>query len=238
MDCVLALLLTILTSGCDDDVVTLPPPPPPPTSGEVVGALNIAPVVQQTEVWCWAASTEMVLRHYGLPNLNGFGNYQCGVVAAWFGGQCLVDCFSCVSTIGSMSQIRTLIDGYGNFARAIGVGSRVLQSTLVFRALTPTEIALEIGAGRPIVVGINPQGGAPLPNIGQHVAVIVGYDYRDSHQDVLVNDPFPYLSFSYSTQVAPYVRAGGELVRPGQYRISIASLIANLAWANTIYGIH
>src|SRR5689334_6854940 len=44
--------------------------------------LVVAPVQQETEVWCWLAVGEMVFRYYGLPSVNGFGDYQCGIVGA------------------------------------------------------------------------------------------------------------------------------------------------------------
>jgi hypothetical protein len=43
--------------------------------------LNIAPVLQETPVWCWLASMEMALKHYNVPNLSPGGSYQCGLVA-------------------------------------------------------------------------------------------------------------------------------------------------------------
>jgi hypothetical protein len=48
------------------------------SSSVEVGQLNMAPVFQPTPVWCWLASTETSLKHYGVPDLNPGGDDQCG----------------------------------------------------------------------------------------------------------------------------------------------------------------
>jgi hypothetical protein len=43
--------------------------------------LDISPTFQQTPVWCWAASAEMVLTYYDIPDLNPVGDFQCAIAA-------------------------------------------------------------------------------------------------------------------------------------------------------------
>ena len=197
--------------------------------------LAVTPMAQQTEVWCWAASAEMIFRYYNLPNLNPAGNYQCGIVAAYYGpnSSCWVNCFTCVSAIGPMSNAKLLIDGYGAVARQLTT-SRVLSSTLIFSALTINDVAREVDAARPIIAGISPQGYS-YPNISQHIVAIVGYQILNGEQLLVVNDPFPY-DF-YPSSPNPYSLAGATRTRPGQYSISYSALISRLQWGNTIYQI-
>ena len=208
--------------------------PPPAVSG--AGQLNIVPIAQQTEVWCWAATAEMVFRYYGLPNLNGAGNYQCGIVAAYFQGQCLFNCGLCVVPIGGMTELQKLVLGYGAVARQVGVPSRDLQSSLVFRALQATEVKTEIDAGRPVIAGIS-AGGFPFPNFSQHVVLVTGYDATATPFQLIVNDPFPYDLPAYVLHGNPYLQVGAVRVAPGRYRISYSSFVGPMAWGNSIYQI-
>ena len=186
-------------------------------------SLPIAPIAQQTEVWCWAASAEMVFRHFGLPQLNPAGNYQCGIVAAYYGpnSACWFNCFACVSAIGPISNAQILINGYGQVARQFTT-SRVLTSTLVFSGLTFNDTAREIDEGRPIIAGISPSGYS-YPNLSQHLVVVVGYQNQGGIQAILVNDPFPYEAFPASPN--PYFLAGATRPRPGQYLVPYAAMI-------------
>jgi hypothetical protein len=230
-----------LLLGCPEEqrrVNITEPVVPPPAPLPQTAVLQITPSIQQTTVWCWAAAAEMVLRHHDLPNLNPVGNFQCGIVAAWFSATvpaCLSDCGLCVSPIGPMSNLQQLINGYGVFANAVGVPSRVLTSQLVFRALGPDEAATEIVAGRPFAIGISPGPAFAVPNISEHFAVVIGYDYRNGAGDLIVNDPFPFHLPPFNASQNPYLAAGGSLIQSGQYRINGNTLIAAMDWANTIY---
>lgn len=201
-------------------------------------SLPITPIAQQTDVWCWAATAEMVFRAYGLPSVNAFGNYQCGIVAAYFGGQCTINCGLCVAPIGGMDQLQVVIDNYGLVARQLGLPSPVLTSDLLFRPLTIREVKTEIDARRPIVAGIS-AGGFPFPNFSQHVVLVVGYDANGAEPALIVNDPFPYDMPVYllAGQPNPYTAHGAQQLQPGRYKISLKTFISSLVWANTIYGI-
>ena len=154
----ITILATCLLLSCGGGG-SEPQAAPPYEPAQGTRSLSITPVAQQTEVWCWAASAEMVFRHYDLPNLNPAGNYQCGIVAAYYGpaSSCWFNCATCISAIGSMSQMQLLINGYGNVARQFTT-SRVLSSRLLFSALSFSDTAREIDAGRPILAGISPGG--------------------------------------------------------------------------------
>ena len=224
--CIILLALVFLAAcggGGDES------PTPPPASG--ARTLSIAPIAQQTEVWCWAASAEMVFRHNGLPALNG--NYQCGIVAAYFGGQCAVDCGLCMQPIGPMSQMHVLINNYGAVA-AQYAPSRNLSSTLVFSPLSINRVAAEINGNRPVVAGISP-GGYAYPNLSMHVVLVVGYDVSGASPRLIVNDPFPYAAFPL--QPNPYLQVGGFQTRPGQYSVNYSAFVSPMNWANTIYSI-
>lgn len=58
---------------------------PSTLAGQSFKVLPVPPRYQETPVWCWVAVGEMVFRYYGIPNMNGPGNYQCGVIGALAG---------------------------------------------------------------------------------------------------------------------------------------------------------
>jgi hypothetical protein len=203
--------------------------------------LAMQPVAQQTQEWCWAASAEMIFRYYGLPDLNGGGNYQCGIVAAYYGAiypaypQCLSDCSLCGNVaISTMDAEQALIAGYGVLANQINMPSRVLKSTILFSALSMSGVVSEISAGRPILAGITPNG-FPFPDVSQHAVVVVGYNVSGSTPMLVVNDPFPYDAFPQMPN--PYLQAGGNEVQAGRYSVPYASFVSPMNWANTLYGI-
>ena len=209
-----------------------------PAVSQNSNSLAITPLAQQTPVWCWAAVSEMVLRHNQLPNLNPGGNYQCGVVAVHFGptSPCWSNCFSCVTTIGSMTQLQTLINGYGRVANQLGVASRVLSSQVRVSALSWAEVVTEIDASRAVVAGISPTGFS-APNLSEHVAVVVGYAINSGVYSLIVNDPFPFNDPQFGAAPNPYLAAGGVQLKPGQYQIPYGMFVNALKWANTIYQI-
>lgn len=241
---VLTVLCGLMTGSCSDPPITCQDMPTSPSCADprpqqpTSRTLPIGPVAQQTEVWCWAATAEMVFRHYSMPSVNAFGNYQCGIVAAYFGGVCQLDCGLCVAPIASMTELNRVIVNYGVVARQLGQPSATLSTATLFRALSMDEVRQEIDAGRPVVSGIT-AGGFPFPNISQHVALIVGYEVTGTAATLIVNDPFPYNlpQFVLQGRGNPYVFAGGTEVQPGQYRISYSSYTGFMTWANTIYQI-
>ena len=222
-------------SGCGGDGGTSNTTPPPVT-GSGSKTLSIPPVVQQTIVWCWAATAEMIFRYYGLPSLNPARGYQCGIVAAAFNSTpCFLDCTlpMCQIGAGPVSNMKLVIDQYGFFA-----GTRNLTSELTFSPLSMDRVVAEIDAGRPILAGISPEGLA-LPNISQHAVLIVGYEINGSAPPrVVVNDPFPYWLPQFWVQPNPYLLYGGaQHGSLGQWIIPHSTFTSSLRWANTIHGI-
>jgi hypothetical protein len=176
--------------------------------------VDIDPAIQQTPVWCWAATAEMVLKHYGVGNLNQFGNYQCGVVGS-IGGSCWSNCGSCVSAIGSMSRLREVLGNYVSVARYYGVYNGPDLSPRLFGRLSLSTLEDYIEGGSPIIAGISPTGAYFPDGVGlsQHVVVIVGADSDTG--EIVVNDPYPYGPYD-----DPYIAYGGSKIQSGQYAIS------------------
>ena len=194
--------------------------------------LNIRPIAQQTIVWCWAAVSEMVLRHYRFPVINPGGDYQCGIVAM-LAPQCQMNCYSCVTSIGSTSDMALVIEKYQMVSDAYLRGHRGRNfSTQLAGALSPEEIVYEIDEDNPIVAGISPSGMGPyyLPGMSEHAVLIVGYYQRGSSFHVLVNDPMPYPSFGFN----PYLAVGGQQSTPGQYWIDYRVFVSRLLYKNSI----
>lgn len=193
--------------------------------------LLIRPVVQQTQLWCWAAVSEMVLQHYHYGSVNPVGNFQCGVVAM-LGGACNLNCGSCVTGIGSIQNLALVLRGYQEAARHIGVDGDILRPGIAGH-LSPRQIAREIEDGAPIIAGINPTGMGQFypPGFGEHVVLIVGYANNRHTFDVIVNDPFPYAHVGYD----PYIRAGAEMLEPGQYLINYDNFRLQLGYKDSIY---
>jgi len=211
-------------------------------SGQQVTAktLSIAPVAQQEPDWCYAASAQMIFQYYGLQTLNP-NSYQCGVVGLFNAyitqqnPQCAFDCTLCAQVGGgSMDAIAALIDEYGIDAEQYyNAPGPVLSSAEVYSPLTMQQVVTEIQNGRPILAGITP-GGYPLPDASQHAVVIVGFDNSGASQNLIINDPFPYMA---TYQQDPYTPAGGQEVQPGRYSISYSAFVQELVWANTIYDV-
>ena len=193
------------------------------------GDLAVNPVVQQAPGWCWAAAAQMVLSHYGFPNLNPNGNYQCGVVSAQ-GGFCSANCAFCLSAAGSNQRVAAVIQAYAHSAaQSRGFANPNFQPRL-YGILPPHEIIRSVDNNAPILAGISPTLGIP-PGLGlsQHAVVIVGYSGGAANLEVLVNDPYPY-----APGFEPYSRVGGRIVRSGQYRVPYASLVNLLRYGNSI----
>jgi len=197
--------------------------------------LAIAPIAQETPVWCWVAVGAMVLNYYDVPNLNPAGDYQCGIIAARFGPNtvCWTNCRACQVPAGAPSEITRMLREYPPFAGRL-VNRRVsgLTSTHTLSAISKEQIKQEIDEGRPVIVGINP-GGGPGP-VSAHVALVIGYEEDNGALILTVNDPYPYQYVA--PRVDPYLRAGGR-GGEGQYIINFDTFRARLGWQETFYGI-
>jgi hypothetical protein len=154
------------------------------------GDLDISPAIQQTPVWCWAASAEMVLTYYDIPDLNPVGDFQCAI-AALVSPPCLNNCANCLTGAPNMSYLRNVLQNYPAVAaRYSGQPVNRIVTDAPTGVLSKDDVMSEIDADRPIVVGISP-GGFTYGGQPEHVSVIVGYDDSDDDNFLLtVNDPF------------------------------------------------
>ena len=193
--------------------------------------LPIPPVVQQTEVWCWAAVSEMALVYYEYDSINPAGQFQCGVVAL-LGGVCNTNCFSCVTGIGTLPNLVLALQAYQQIAQRLGAAGYSFNSH-VGGPLSPAQIRTEIDDGDPIIAGINPSGMGRFypPGIGEHVALIIGYASPGRTFKLVVNDPYPYVYAGYD----PYLNWGAIMIEPGQYLINYETFLTKLIYKDSIY---
>ena len=204
-----------------------------PVSRAFDAELSISPVMQRTPVWCWVAVGEMVFEHFGVPNVNPVGEYQCGVIGAMAGPYhpCWSDCTRCVVPAGSPQNITNMLLQYPRIAGQLTRDSiRGVRSHHRARSLTVEEIKEELDNDRPIIAGISPSG--VTGPFAQHVALIIGYEEDDDSITLTVNDPYPYQYVG--NRADPYVRAGGD-GGDGQYRISYDDFRRRLVWSESFY---
>jgi hypothetical protein len=193
--------------------------------------LGIAPVIQQTPEWCWAAAAEMVLGYYRFPNLNPAGNYQCAIVGAQ-GGQCSQNCTLCISGGGTTQRIALVIRQYAELARAMTGAFVAGFNPRTTGILSAREIAASIDRGAPLLAGISPQAPPTAPGMGlsRHAVVVEGYLAKGDSFGVIVNDPFPYSP----TLTPPYLSVGGATLQPGQFVVPYRAFVQYLHYENTI----
>jgi hypothetical protein len=199
--------------------------------------LDVPPVRQESPVWCWVAVSEMVLRHYDVPNVNPVGNYQCGFIGinAIASNQAICNqaCHLCNFPAGSGQVLKNALEEYPRrVAVATGEPQPRLRVTIASSSATFTKVRNEIDADRPIIIGITPAG-KPLAGGSAHVAVIRGYREGNGRQELLVNDPFPFELVRGMPN--PYISAGAEREEPLSYWIGIQELRNRLAWNETFY---
>lgn len=190
--------------------------------------LPIQPVYQQTQVWCWAAVAEMVLRYYDWQSINPAGNYQCGIVAL-LNPICNQNCFACITPIGSTFQLAQVMHYYQQVANQIAYPGDFVEVQPEPR-LSLDDLVGEIDSDAPVLIGISPSGMASFypPGMSDHVALVVGYDEQTGA--LLVNDPYPYNGIAFN----PYMQVGGQQTKLGQYWISYPALVQGLGYKDTL----
>lgn len=204
-----------------------------PVSGQTdvqAASLPIRSLYQETEVWCWAAVSEMVFRYYGVPAVNP--DYQCGIVGG-LGGQCATNCYSCVFSAGQMSNLVAVMEGYPRFVSQYnGRPSTEIDVTPLFRPLSFNELRAEIDASRPVVAAISPSGMST--STPEHVSLVVGHqDDGGGDPIIYVNDPFPFAILGHD----PYVAAGGTQLQTGGYAIRYGAFVTLLQWTESVWQI-
>ncbi len=202
---------------------------PPTQADDHSSDLSISPVVQQKQVWCWAAVSEMVLEHFNYGSVNPVDNFQCGVVAM-LGSGCEIDCSLCNTGIGSLHNLTLVLLNYQYFAYILKVDGDQFKPQVTGR-LTPDQVVSKIDEGAPIVAGISPSGMGQFypPSFGEHVALIVGYE--DGGRTLIVNDPFPYTYVGHD----PYLNLGAETLELGQYLVDYDTFRFRLGYKDSIY---
>lgn len=189
--------------------------------------LAIAPVRQQTQVWCWLAVGEMLFRHYGVANVNPAGNFQCGIIGAisHSGSPCASNCFACVMPSGSNHGTLAMLT---NYARVVA-GRSVSYSE--GGAISPAAVIENIDAGRPVMAGTS--NTLRIANSdAEHVTLIVGYEYAQGDLWLVVNDPFPY-----PPGKNPFLANGGEAVTANRYRIPYRNFRDGVFWHWSVFNL-
>ena len=177
-------------------------------------------VVQQTPVWCWAATASMALKLLGFPDINPANNYQCGVVAAAF-PDCDDDCTKCVTSLGSMARLVDVLARY----RELSLDEDSAQSKQMFKpnyVAHPAwaRIKHSLDLSFPVIAGISPDAKPKDAAQSEHTVLITGYDdnYRGTGEAwVTLRDPYPY-----ARGESPYAAAG--------FSYEAASRKARLPW--------
>lgn len=205
---------------------------PTPDPNKVVaaiakGLLPIAPVAQQTNVWCWLAVGEMVCKHLGLANANPAGNYQCGIIGTIspLGSPCRSNCmdYSCIRASGSNYATIKMMRDY-----AWLMGQRALDYKEGFE-LPYATIRDCIDRKQPILCGISYTRRSYYDG-AEHAVLIVGYEQTQDNVYVIINDPFTYPPHSN-----PYLLEGGVRLKDYQYRISLKDFTEGIFWHWSVY---
>ncbi len=189
--------------------------------------LPISPVLQQTQVWCWLAIGEMVFRHYGIPNVNPAGNFQCGIIGRISDplSPCYTNCFSCIRPSGSNYGTLAMLSTYGRQA-----GSRTFRYSEA-RAISPEAVMANIDSGRPVIAGTSNNRRLADAD-AEHVVLIVGYELAGGRLSLIVNDPFPYPAGHN-----PFLRHGGVRQADYQYRIDYVAFRDRVFWHWSVFNI-
>lgn len=174
--------------------------------------LAVPVVRQQTNVWCWAATSSMLLELYGYPNVNPGGNFQCGYVAVVF-PECDASCWECIRPIGPLPNMKWALDRYLDYVRE--------RHDFFINVIQPryeeypsfSEIKESLSGNYPVIAGISPAGPPADASQAQHAVLISGFidEYwgGERRRLVIINDPF-----IYEPGQNPYERAGSSVHLP------------------------
>jgi Peptidase_C39 like family len=138
--------------------------------------LNVPNIVQKDGKWCWAASTEMIIKYHG--DIRD----QCSIVAKSFSTICTCPTtLDCSSTCSSSSCSGTATAGkLKGYLKDLGFTSKKVDNDLSWK-----DIKMQIDSGLPFMVGIGCSGG--------HLLTANGYRKMPTNegglQFILVNDP-------------------------------------------------
>lgn len=132
--------------------------------------LDVRPIRQLQDMWCWAACARMVLLFFGEPL------EQCQIVSRFVGRLCCGD-----SSSSSDCDIGLPVSEINQAFGLAGLAGRHLERTVSFE-----EVSGQINGTpeSPIVAGVKWAGG------GGHVVVISGCRIVNGIRYLRVNDPF------------------------------------------------
>jgi hypothetical protein len=208
--------------------------------------LPIAPVTQETKVWCWLAVGEMNFKYYNIPTVNN-SSYQCGILSAFAynlphvrgnGGACHPchqNCFNCIVPAGDISTFEKMINHYPAFACKSIRNKKAIEPKIRKQyspgaaPYSPQQIIKAIrDDASPVIAAINPSGTFSVGTTNaEHVAMIVGYYYDIYNRFILVvNDPYPFWIEGFN----PYSQAEAVAVAPGRYHVPYVSFTNRMLW--------
>lgn len=180
---------------------------------------NIEPVGQETDVWCWLAVSEMVLKSFEIKNMGS--DYQCEIFKSLEG--------SCPrEPAQSLSRLTSAVERYSRKANKSDSDSPIIIGRESF-SLSKQSVMQQIDRGIPIVATITPVGKVGLLAHPMHVALIVGYE--DDGDYLIVNDPFDFTGKLGSN---PYAAFGTQLDDRGQYRIDFKTFNRDFDWKESV----
>lgn len=151
--------------------------------------LDVVPHPQETSMWCWAASGQMVMHFLG----NNVA--QCTQANNRFGR---TDC-PCTQCSNPQPNPSCVIGGWPEFDK---YGFTFQRTSNV--ALTWGQLKSELNHGRPVAFSWHWDGG------GGHMMVVVGYRKASGQSLVLIRDPWSPCNGDYRTiTYSAYVSGGG-----------------------------
>lgn len=194
--------------------------------------LKVPRFQQETKVWCWLASSEMVLKYHGACSVDADTDYQCSIMRYMaFSGlvppNCYFDCKSCEYAATNLSNMKIPIDFYTKDASK-NCGP-ALASRLERAEAPLSKLKYEIDHKRPVMAGVNPSLRGRRPDEAEHLVVIAGYTGKGENPLLRVNDPYNYTVFN------PYLAVGGKKIEEGVYDIYYKDLLQKFSWQSTIY---
>ncbi len=174
--------------------------------------VEVKPIAQENDTWCWAASAQMILgampaRHLVVPE-------QCDLVASTVGANCCTDGFryNPLATPLEYDPISGCNDGDALDYSTYHYGFRYTSDA----ALTFEAIGKSIGMNHPVEFSwFWDYGGCPSYRAGSHMMVIYGVcrSHRGVPNFLFIYDPW---TLRYPLQWSKYYqRKGNQLINGG-----------------------
>lgn len=144
-------------------------PPTPRYIGIPRDVFDFVAAAQEQNMWCWAASIQMLLNYYGIPI------HQREIVSRVFG--------SPLNQPGTDADINASLNGWGVNAKG---RCFVVRSSIVNSVPHPSALYRELSSGRPLLLTFNPGS-----SVG-HAVVVTGASVLNGVITSLIyRDPWP-----------------------------------------------